>query len=180
MQRTASKDAAPSDASSEVSKAMQNLRRRLASDERPAGLPSAVVVLLIGDEAWTVDLRDAQLPAEQSVRRGEADAPDVTCKISTADFAAMLEGRLGALKAYTSKRLVVNGELKLLRSLSWLWEQPADAAPQEQGAVRVRVVEAKAAGDHGEYKLQVLEGAACWSVWRRWRELKEVTTALGA
>ena len=28
----------------------------------------------------------------------------------------------------------------LLRSLSWLWEQPTEAPPQDQGATRVRVM----------------------------------------
>ena len=155
-----------------------NLRKRLKEEERPAGLPSAVVLMNIGDENWVIDLRDG-LSAEQAVKRGETDAPDVAIKISMADFTALLEGRLSAFKAYTSKRLVVTGEMRLLRSLSWLWEQPTEA-PQEQGATRVRVTDAKASGDHGTYRVQIEEGAACWSVWRRWRELKELTTALAS
>ena len=170
---------AKGDVDSIATTTFMNLRKRFKDDERPAGLPSAVVAMVIGDESWVIDLRDG-LSAEQAVSRGEAEAPDVSIKISMADFAALLDGRLSAFKAYTSKRLVVTGEMRLLRSLSWLWEQPTEAPPQDQGATRVRVTDAKASGDHGTYRVQIEEGAACWSVWRRWRELKELTMALNA
>ena len=65
-----------------------NLRKRLATEERPAGLPSVVVAFVVGEEQWVIDLRDG-LTAEQAVRRGEAESPDVACKLSPADFAAL-------------------------------------------------------------------------------------------
>ena len=98
-----SASSAPS-SSSPTQQAFLNLRKRLATEERPAGLPTVVVALTIGDEAWVIDLRDG-LPADQAVRRGDADAPDVGVKMSQGDFTALLEGRLTAFKAYTSKRL---------------------------------------------------------------------------
>ena len=170
-----------SEAPSACTSTFLNLRKRLATEERPAGLPSVVVAFVVGEEQWVIDLRDG-LTAEQAVRRGEAESPDVACKLSPADFAALLEGRLSAFKAYTSGRLVVVGEMRLLRSLGWLLEAPTDSStsPQEQNSVRVRVTDAKASGDHGVYRVVVEDGAACWMVWRRWRELKELTATLAA
>lgn len=173
---------ADEDEPSSVTATFLNLRRKLEREERPAGLPCAVVGFMAGDEAWVVDLREG-LSAEAAVRRGDPDAaPDVRVTMSAVDFQLMLGGKLSAFKALTQKRLVVSGDMRLLRSLGWLWEQPADSgsSPPEQGAVRIRVTATKADGDHGVYRIQVEEGAACWGVWRRWRELKEMTTALAA
>ena len=174
--------AAPSDpnaSSSAASASFAALRKRLATEDRPAGLPQAVVVLNIGDERWLVDLREGLTP-DAAVRKGDPDGqPDVKVTISPSDFQDLIDGKLTAFKAVMSKRLVVQGDMKLVRSLGWLWEQPADApVPQERGAVRVRVISAKADGDHGLYALQVEEGACCWLLWRRWRDLKEMTGAL--
>ena len=165
--------------SSSCAKTFLGLRKRLATEERPAGLPSAVIAFSVGDEQWLVDLRDGLTP-DAAVRRGEPDGtPDVKVTISPPDFQDLLDGKLTAFKAVMSKRLVVAGDMKLVRSLGWLWEQPADApVPQERGAVRVRVISAKADGDHGLYTLLVEEGASCWLLSRRWRDLKEMTGSL--
>ena len=163
--------AAPSDpnaSSSAASASFAALRKRLATEDRPAGLPQAVVVLNIGDERWLVDLREGLTP-DAAVRKGDPDGqPDVKVTISPSDFQDLIDGKLTAFKAVMSKRLVVQGDMKLVRSLGWLWEQPADApVPQERGAVRVRVISAKADGDHGLYALQV-EERGC--LLRRWRD----------
>ena len=77
-----------SEAPSACTSTFLNLRKRLATEERPAGLPSVVVAFVVGEEQWVIDLRDG-LTAEQAVRRGEAESPDVACKLSPADFAAL-------------------------------------------------------------------------------------------
>jgi FkbM family methyltransferase len=96
--RAARESKEPSESKEGAAVVFLNLRKRLATEERPAGLPCAVVSFVVGDDHWVVDLREGLTP-EQAVRRGEPEgSPDVRVTISLADFQALLEGRLSAFK----------------------------------------------------------------------------------
>ena len=67
-----------------------NLRKRLATEERPAVLPSVVVAFVVGEEQCVIDLRDGLTDSRTSRPAWrEAESPDVACKLSPADFAAL-------------------------------------------------------------------------------------------
>ena len=126
MPKPTAKDAT-SDAEPTPESVLLILRKRLANEERPAGTPSAIVALVIGEEPWVVDLREG-LTADAVVRRGEPDAPaDVKVSIAADDFMALYEGRLSIFKALTTKRLRVDGDMRLLRSVETAARIPTPA-----------------------------------------------------
>ena len=166
-------------------KLFAELSERLSQRKRPAGAPEAVLQFKVADAAWIIDLRRG---ASELVRRGTVPAPDVTVTVpNEQDLLELLRRRLSPFRALATKRLQFRGDLKVLRSLEWVWRAresgSADASPL--GGVRVVVVGAEAVADaygdaHGEYRLRVEEGAARWEVRRRWTDLKLLTSTLRA
>ena len=163
------------------------LRTRLTETAaaRPAGTGVAVSLTVGTGEAaerWVVDLRPG-IPLERAIVRStgsaQAAAVEVAVRVRVpdpSDLLALVERRLPPFRALAQRRLILDGDLSQLRSLSWLMSgAEADASG---GAVRVHVLRADAASGHGEYVLRVDEGAAAWVASRRWSELKALHAEL--
>ena len=164
-------------------KLFNELSERLSQRKRPAGAPEAVLQFKVADAAWVIDLRRG---ASEIVRRGTVPAPDVTVTVpNEQDLLELLRRRLSPFRALATKRLQFRGDLKVLRSLEWVWRARERSRASPLGGVRVVVVGAEAVADaygdaHGEYRLRVEEGAARWEVRRRWTDLKLLTSTLRA
>ena len=140
----------------------------------------AVVQLVVGGDAWVIDLRP-QVPLASVVQPGRVTAPDVRLAISPDDLQAVLDRRLSPFRAWQSKQLVVSGDLLKLRAMKWL--RDGDAADEGDAGLShermgVRVVGTSTEGGFGSYMLRVTEGATAWSVSRRWSECKALVKAL--
>ena len=140
----------------------------------------AVVQLVVGGDAWVIDLRP-QVPLAQVVQPGRVTAPDIRLAISPDDLQAVLDRRLSPFRAWQSKQLVVSGDLLKLRAMKWLRDGGAadeDDAGLSHERMGVRVVGTSTEGGFGSYMLRVTEGATAWSVSRRWSECKALVKAL--
>ena len=165
-------------------KTAQELQRKFLSHvakARPRQTDAgAVVQLVVGGDAWVIDLRP-QVPLARVVQPGRAStAPDVRLAISPDDLQALLDRRLSPFRAWQSKQLVVSGDLLKLRAMKWLRDGGAadgDAGLSHDG-MGVRVVGTSTEGGFGSYVLRVTEGATAWSVSRRWSECKTLVKAL--
>ena len=150
---------------------------RVAVAKRPEGSGSAATIqFLIGDEAWVVD---TQGPPDQSVRAGQADDADCTITLSAETFSGLLDGSLPPLRAWAQRRISISGDRKHLRALDWM---AVGGGPQRSalGGATVNVRSSSAGTGHGTYEVVVTEEAACWTVWRRWRELTLMAADLAA
>ncbi len=139
-----------------------------------------VVQLVVGSDAWVIDLRP-QVPLARVVLPGRALAPEVRVAVSPEDLQSLLDGRLSPFRAWQNKQLVVSGSLGKLRSMTWLRQGgPSDGAAEAQNreGLGVRVVGTSTEGGYGTYVLRVTEGATAWTVTRRWSEVKTLTRAL--
>ena len=140
----------------------------------------AVVQLVVGGDAWVIDLRP-QVPLARVVQPGRVTAPDIRLAISPDDLQAVLDRRLSPFRAWQSKQLVVSGDLLKLRAMKWLRDGGAadegDAGLSHE-RMGVRVVGTSTEGGFGSYMLRVTEGATAWSVSRRWSECKALVKAL--
>ena len=139
----------------------------------------AVVQLVVGGDAWVIDLRP-QVPLASVVLPGRAStAPDVRLAISPDDLQALLDRKLSPFRAWQNKQLVVSGDLLKLRAMKWLRDGGADGdAELSHDGLGVRVVGTSTEGGFGSYVLRVTEGATAWSVSRRWSEVKALVKAL--
>ena len=113
-------------------KLFNELSERLSQRKRPAGAPEAVLQFKVADAAWIIDLRRG---ASELVRRGTVPAPDVTVTVpNEQDLLELLRRRLSPFRALATKRLQFRGDLKVLRSLEWVWRAresgSADASPK--------------------------------------------------
>ena len=163
---------------------VQKLQRKFLShvaQARPRQTDAgAVVQLVVGGDAWVIDLRP-QVPLARVVQPGRVStAPDVRLAISPDDLQALLDRRLSPFRAWQSKQLVVSGDLLKLRAMKWLRDGGAadgDAGLSHDG-MGVRVVGTSTEGGFGSYVLRVTEGATAWGVSRRWSECKTLVKAL--
>jgi hypothetical protein len=158
-------------------------KARSAAAQRPAGGAAAVVQLVVGDDAYVVDTRTST-PPELVIRAERVQNADVEVSLDVVTFLALLDGSLPPLRAWTQKLISVKGDVRRLRALEWLSSVAggkARRASSVSGAtVQVFVRSANGDAGHGVYELQVTEEAACWTVWRRWSELKLLSTELSA
>eukprot|EP00327_Prymnesium_parvum_P043385 CAMPEP_0205851524 /NCGR_PEP_ID=MMETSP1083-20121108/542_1 /ASSEMBLY_ACC=CAM_ASM_000430 /TAXON_ID=97485 /ORGANISM="Prymnesium parvum, Strain Texoma1" /LENGTH=198 /DNA_ID=CAMNT_0053212687 /DNA_START=274 /DNA_END=866 /DNA_ORIENTATION=- len=152
------------------------LQARLATAKRqhlrPAG-SGIVVRLAVGEICWLIDLRDGT-PPERAIQRVDVAAAATNVDVSVviadpADMQLLLLKRLSPLRALALKKITLSGDLRQLHAMEWLLR-----AGQSEGDVAVRVVETAVVDGHGEYHIRVEEGAACWSIRRRWRELRQL------
>ena len=159
------------------------LRTRLVAANRQQLRPSGAGVAVhfaVGDYAWLIDLRDGVSP-DRAVRRLDAAfAAEVKADVSVtipnpADLQLLLLKRLSPFRALSLKRIVLSGELRQLHQMEFLMH-----AGQADGALSIRVVETAIISGHGVYRVRVEEGAACWSVQRRWSELRQLSSTLDA
>ena len=107
-------------------KLFAELSERLSQRKRPAGAPEAVLQFKVADAAWVIDLRRG---ASELVRRGTVPAPDVTVTVpNEQDLLELLRRRLSPFRALATKRLQFRGDLKVLRSLEWVWRSPSSGS----------------------------------------------------
>ena len=157
-------------------------KARLAAAQRPADGPAAVVQLVIGDDAYVLDTRTST-PPELVIRAERVQNADVEVFLDVVTLVALLDGSLPPLRAWTQKLITVKGDVRQLRALEWLSSVAGGKAARSASSVSGATVQVRSAnGDagHGVYELQVTEEAACWTVWRRWSELKLLSTELSA
>lgn len=155
-------------------------KARSAATRRPDG-PAAVVQLVVGDDAYVIDTR-LSTPPELVIRAERVQNADAEVSLDVVTLVALLDGSLPPLRAWTQKLITVKGDVRQLRALEWLSTVAggkARSASSVSGAT-VQVRSANGEAGHGVYELQVTEEAACWTVWRRWSELKLLSTELSA
>ena len=156
-------------------------KARSAAAQRPADGPAAVVQLIVGDDAYVIDTR-TNTPPHLVIRAERVQNADVEVSLDVATLVALLDGSLPPLRAWTQKLIRVKGDHKQLRALEWLSSVAGGKArsASSMGGATVQVRSANGDAGHGVYELQVTEEAACWTVWRRWSELKQLSTELSA
>ena len=156
-------------------------KARSAAAQRPADGPAAVVQLIVGDDAYVIDTR-TNTPPHLVIRAERVQNADVEVSLDVATLVALLDGSLPPLRAWTRKLIRVKGDHKQLRALEWLSSVAGGKArsASSMGGATVQVRSANGDRGHGVYELQVTEEAACWTVWRRWSELKQLSTELSA
>lgn len=139
----------------------------------------AVIQLVVGPDSWIVDLRP-QVPLAKVVQPGMAPAVDVRVSVSADDLLAMLDRKLSPFAAWRNKKLVVSGDLRRLRAMTWLYKGGAGSlgADLEKDGVRVRVVSTSTEFGYGSYTLRVTEAATAWTVVRRWSQVKALAKQL--
>ena len=155
-------------------------KARLAAAQRAPGGPSAVVQLIVGDGAYVVDTR-ANTPPELVIRAERVVNADVEVSLDAATLVALLDGSLPPLRAWTQKLISVKGDHRQLRALEWLSSVATGGKGRRGssgGGATVQVRSANGDAGFGLYELRVAEEAACWTVWRRWSELKELSAEL--
>ncbi len=162
---------------------LHQLVQRLQDTHRHKPLPKAAPRLTLradlADEAYLLTIAPSVPPTLVRIRADAATAPphhDVRVRVPKPDdVRALLERTLSPVRALATRRLRVSGNVRLLASLRGLFRSGA-AAPAR---VHVRVLRADVAvGGHARYRLLVSDGAGCWLVWRRWRELKALHASL--
>ena len=148
-------------------------KARSAAAQRPADGAAAVVQLVVGDDAYVLDTR-TNTPPELVIRAERVQNADVEVFLDVVTFLALLDGSLPPLRAWTQKLITVKGDVRRLRALEWLSSVAGGKARRASSVSGATVQVRSANGDagHGLYELQVTEEAACWTVWRRWSELK--------
>ena len=155
-------------------------KARSAAAQRPADGPAAVVQLVIGDDAYVLDTRTST-PPELVIRAERVQNADVEVFLDVVTLVALLDGSLPPLRAWTQKLITVKGDVRQLRALEWLSSVAGGKARASSvSGATVQVRSANGDAGHGVYELQVTEEAACWTVWRRWSELKLLSTELSA
>ena len=156
-------------------------KARSAAAQRPADGPAAVVQLIVGDDAYVIDTR-TNTPPHLVIRAERVQNADVEVSLDVATLVALLDGSLPPLRAWTQKLIRVKGDHKQLRALEWLSSVAGGKARSASslGGATVQVRSANGDAGYGVYELQVTEEAACWTVWRRWSELKQLSTELSA
>ena len=156
-------------------------KARSAAAQRPADGAAAVVQLVVGDDAYVLDTR-TNTPPELVIRAERVQNADVEVFLDVVTFLALLDGSLPPLRAWTQKLITVKGDVRRLRALEWLSSVAGGKARRASSVSGATVQVRSANGDagHGLYELQVTEEAACWTVWRRWSELKLLSTELSA
>ena len=154
--------------------------REAASSNRQTGSPEALIQFLVDEEAWVIDTRGF-VPPERTVRVEAAEDADCTVTLSAETLFGLLDGTLSPLRAWAQRRISVAGDKQKLKALGFLnGAGAAKAARSALGGASITVRGANADTGHGSYQVVVTEEAACWSVWRRWRELKALAADLTA
>lgn len=74
-----------------------------------------------GGGDWFIRIRDGQLKVVPGVA---AETPDLTVTVNTADYLALLNGEMDPLKAYLRGKVKVQGEVKLVYRLQYLFRLP--------------------------------------------------------
>ena len=152
---------------------------REAAERRPPGGVTAIVQFVVGEQGWVVDTRPGTL-AHNVIRSARTEHADVVVTLDeAATFVALLDGSLPPLRAWAEKKIRVTGDQSKLRALEWLSHASRGKSRRSLGA-SVQVRGANAPSGYGVYEVVVSEEAACWRVYRRWRELKQLASELAA
>lgn len=129
-------------------------------------------------EYWCVSLVSALPPSERSARseRGVVSKLDehiaaslrrdhsnlVTLSASAADLLSLIDGTLSPMRAFAQRKVRVEGKVRALHSLRWIFaKRPTETTPP---SVRVQVLEGKSTDGAGVYTLLVSEGGSSWTV----------------
>lgn len=75
-----------------------------------------------GGGDWNATIKDGTL----AVAQGRAASPTVTLTASAADYLAIVNGDLSAMKAYMGGRVKVKGDLNLVMKMQKLFRPPTD------------------------------------------------------
>jgi len=73
-----------------------------------------------GGGEWNVTVKDQTC----TVAKGKVDKPTTTIKMTDADFLAMISGKMNPMKAYTSGKLVVEGDIMKSQLIEKLFQPP--------------------------------------------------------
>jgi putative sterol carrier protein len=91
--------------------------------EKAAGIKAAIQYHLTGAEAgdWVIRLGDGLCQVE----KGVVEAPNLTLTADSADYLAIITGKLNAMSAFAEARLKLKGDLGLAMKLITLFKLPA-------------------------------------------------------
>ncbi len=70
---------------------------------------------------WNIVIKDQKC----EIRKGQAENPDTTMKLSGADFVKMITGELNPMMAFTVGKLKIEGDMMKAQTLAQLFKAPA-------------------------------------------------------
>lgn len=150
---------------------------RFAAAKRPCSVLACTIQFVVGDEPWLIDL--SSMDPDRVVRAELAQHADCTVAMSADTLIGLLDGSLPLMRAWMQKKISVTGDRRHLRSLDWMSSVALGSKPRSGlGGTMVLVRSARAHSGYGLYELVVTEEASCWSIWRRWREVKRLSNEL--
>ncbi len=76
-----------------------------------------------GGGDWFIHIHEGQLEVVPGVAEG---TPDLTVTVDTADYLALLNGEMDPLAAYLRGKVKVQGDVKLVYRLQYLFRLPED------------------------------------------------------
>lgn len=91
------------------------LEKRVASESALASEVQAVVVFKVGDDAWTVNLKDAA-----GVASGVSGEADTTFTIADEDLVALVKGEHNAQQLFQRGKLRIDGDIRVAHRLGFM------------------------------------------------------------